>query len=320
MIREQIPRKSGFWAFGRLCALLGFVTSDRKDRKHLKSMHLLGSDVTLLEQEVRTSTTAGRAQKLRGEIAAILETSALTPAGASKLRGRLRCFTSLLMGRLGRGMMGPSIRRQYGTHARTLTPDLRRNLLWRYNAAGKLPPRTIPLSLLSPLGARSDAQGHGHIAMRALCPRDISISTRLPKWFLEMAFAADAESPIYLFELAATILTACEVAYRSDGNHRTCVLCVDSKAAFATLVKGSSSSALGNVLVNLFWSLAARCPVVRRFEYVNTKSNAADPPSRVCDTPLGVDCARSSGEIPPEFSRLFPPRGVLRRESTPTCK
>ena len=82
------------------------------------------------------------------------------------------------------------------------------------------------------------------------------------------------------------------------------------------LIKGSSSSALGAVLVNLFWSVAARFPVVWWFEYVNTKSNAADPPSRVCDTPLSVACARSSGGIPPEFSRMFSAWSVLRRGPT----
>ena len=284
-------------------------------------MHLLGSEVTLLKNAVRTRATDERAHKLRGHIAHALQTNHLTPAAASILRGRLGFYTSLLMGRLGRGMMGPLVRRQYGSNAQLLTPDLKRNLLWRYNAIGKLPPpRPIPLTLFSPMGAYSDAQGHGHIASRALLPLDVSISTHLPKWFIEMAFAADAESPIYLFELDATVLTACLAAYRSDGNRRTCVLGIYNKAAPDAIIKGSSSSTLGTVLVNLFWRVAARFPAVWWFEYVNTKSNAADHPPRVCDTPLGVECTRWSGEIPPEFSRIFSSWGVLRRESTLTCK
>ena len=190
--------RSGFRAFKRLCALLGFATSDRKGQKHSKKMHLLGADVTLLEQAIRTSTTAGRAQKLRGEIVTIPNTIVLTPDWASKLRGRLGPPTSLLMGRLGRGMMGPLTQRQYGAHARSLAPDLRRNLLRRYNAVGTLPPRTIPHSLLAPMGSNSDAQGHGRIAMRALFAKDVSISTHLPKWSIDMAFEAESESPIYL--------------------------------------------------------------------------------------------------------------------------
>ena len=132
-----------------------------------------------------------------------------TPDAASKLRGRLGFYTSLLMGRLCRGMTGPLIRRQYGPYAHLLTPDLKRNLLWRYNAIGALPPRSIPLTLFFPMGTHSDDQGHGHIATRAILPVDVSISTHLPKWFIEMAFAADSGSPIYLFERAVTALTAC---------------------------------------------------------------------------------------------------------------
>lgn len=125
------------------------------------------------------------------------------------------------MGKLGRGMMGPLIRRQYGAIAYLLTPELKHNLLWWHNAVGALPPRSIPLTLFSPTGAHSDDQGHGHIATRALLPTDVSVSTHLPQWFVEMALAAEGEPPIYLFELAATVLTACLVDYRSDGNPRT---------------------------------------------------------------------------------------------------
>ena len=283
-------------------------------------MHLLGAGVTLLKNAVRTRATDERAVKLRGHIAQALQSNYLTPASASKLRGRTGFYTSLLMRRLGRGMMGPLIRRQYGSFSHSLNTDVKRNILWRYNAIGTLPPRSIPLTLFSPMGAHSDAQGNGHISTRALLPIDVSLSTHHPKWFIEMAFAADAESPIYLFELAATVLTACLAAYLPDGNRRTCVLRIDNKAAIDALIKGSSPSALGTVLVNLFWSVAARCPVAWWFEYVDTKSNAADPPSRVCDAPMGVNCTRRSGEIHPEFTRISSSWNVLRREPTLTNK
>ena len=217
-------------------------------------------------------------------------------------------------------MVGPLIRRQYGARARGLAPELRGDFLRRYNALGALPPATIPLSLFAPTGARSDAQGHGQIAVRALFPKDVSISTHLSNRFIDLAFEAESESPIYLIELAATILTSCEVDNRSDGYRRTCVLCIDNKAALESPIKGSPSSVLGDVLVNVFRCVAARRLVVWRFEYANTKSNAADPPSRVCNTSMEAECALSSWETPPNFPILFSPRIVLRRESTLTCK
>ena len=278
-------------------------------------MHLLGAEVSLLLDSIRTCATDERAQKLRDVISQVLLDGFLTPAGASKLRGRLGFYSSLLMGRLGRGMMGPLIRRQYGTHATTLSPILKRNLLWWFNAIGSLPARSIPLRLSSPVGAHSDAQGFGRIAARALLPEDITVSLHLPTWFIDMTFGLEEESPIFISELAAAILAACLVILQNDGNARTCVLCIDNNAALAALIKGSSSSELGTILVNLFWSMASRCPVLWRFEYVNTKADAADPPSRVCDAQLGLACTRATGAIPTEFTRIFSSWSALRRES-----
>ena len=203
-------------------------------------------------------------------------------------------------------MMGPLIRRQYGVHAEKLTPSLQRNLLWRFNAIGVLPARSIPLKLGTPVGAHSDAQGFGRITARALLPNDVAVSLHLPSWFVDMTFDIEKESPIFISELTAAILAAFLVILQKDGEARSCALCVDNKAALAALIKGSSSSDLGEILANLYWRLAARRPVIWWFEYVNTKANAADPPSRSRDAPLGVLRNRTSGPVLPEFSRIFP--------------
>ena len=47
------------------------------------------ADVALLKNAIRTLATDERARKLRGHIAQDLHTNFLTPAAASKLRGRL---------------------------------------------------------------------------------------------------------------------------------------------------------------------------------------------------------------------------------------
>ena len=137
----------------------------------------------------------------------------------------------------------------------------------------------------------------------------------LPGWFTEMAYQAEDESPIYLFELSAAILTAPAVASRSDGTPRTCVLCIDNKAALAALIKGSSSSELGTALADLFRSVEARCPIVWWFEYAITKPNAADPPPRECNAPAGGTCGRDSGDAPVNFARISSSRSALPRGS-----
>ena len=205
------------------------------------------------------------------------------------------------MAKLRHGMMVPLILRQYGSNAYFRTSELKRNIPRRHNAIGVLHPRSIPPNLLTKMGAHLGAHGHGHIDACALLPSDLSVSTNLPQWFVEMAFAADEEPPIYLFELSETVPTSCISDYRSDGNHRTCSLGIGNNASLDALIKGYPSPALGTIAINLFWRLAARCAVVCRFGYVSTISNAAGPPSRLFDSPSGAIFPRLPGEAPPEF-------------------
>ena len=73
-----------------------------------------------------------------------------------------------------------------------------------------------------------------------------------------------------------------------DATPRTCVLCVDNQVAAASLIKGISSSDTAGVLANLFWNVVARGNTRWRVEYVNTKSNSSDFPSRQCKPPTEV--------------------------------
>ena len=83
---------------------------------------------------------------------------------------------------------------------------------------------------------------------------------------------------------------------------RTCVLCVDShvdsQAAFGALIQGSTTSELGALLANLFWNVEARCATRWWVEYVNTKSNIAEKPSRECGLLTGASCAGTFGLVP----------------------
>ena len=139
---------------------------------------------------------------------------------------------------------------------------------------------------------------------------------RLPEWFCQLANAAEGESPIFLYELCAAILMVYIANEMEDGTPRTCVLRVDNMAAGGALVKGSSSSKLGTVLANLFWNVAARGTTRWWIEYVNTKSNAADFPSRICALPIESRCSQSHGCVPKRFSAAFSTWDNIRREAT----
>ena len=127
---------SGFWAFKTLSQLIGFLTSDKKGQQPATSLLLLGAQVSIGKFSFEAAATPERVEKIRGHIAQALQTDALTPAASSKLRGELGFYTSLLAGKIGRGMMWPLIARQYWPKYRPLNGELRRNLSRWYAAIG----------------------------------------------------------------------------------------------------------------------------------------------------------------------------------------
>ena len=69
-----------------------------KDQDPAGSIALLGAVVSLSSTAICARASDQRITKLRGHIAQALQLNNLTPAAASKLRGRLGYYTSLLMG------------------------------------------------------------------------------------------------------------------------------------------------------------------------------------------------------------------------------
>ena len=130
-----------------------------------------------------------------------------------------------------------------------------------------------------------------------------------------MAVAAGGESPIFLYELCDAILMLYIANEWMGATPRTCVLCVDNQAAAASLIKGSSSSDLTGVLVNLFWNVAARGNTRWRVEYVDAKSSSSDSPSRQCKLPTEAVRFEAQGQIPTEFRDAFSSSESLRREA-----
>ena len=157
--------------------------------------------------------------------------------------------------------------------------------MWWYSALGNLTPRTAPFEQLSPVGAHTDAHGSGHVAAVYYANRYLSAHIHLLEWLCAMAVSAEGGSPIFLYEICDAVLMVYIANERTDSTPRTCVLCVDNKAAVDALVKGSSSSDLVGALVRLFRNVASRGNARRWIEYVNTKSNSADSPSRQCNSP-----------------------------------
>ena len=307
--------KSGFWAFKTITKLLGLPTSDKKDQEPSTDIYLLGAAVSIDAQSISAAPCPERVSKLRSLIEQAIRNNSMSPDEASKLRGELGFYTSLLAGKLGRGMMGQLISRQYYERNPVLGTKLRRCLVWWYSALGNLKPRRVDLYPNKPVGAHTDAQGLGHIAAVFTTFGRTTVSTNLPDWFLSWINENSDESPIFIYELCAAILVAfCALDWPRTA--RTCVLCIDNQAVVATLVKGSSSSQLGSLLANLFWTIAARCTTTWWIEYVHTKSNTADQPSGWCDKTERGQCTSPTRNVPAAFAETFSNWLTLHREAT----
>ena len=307
---------SSFWSFKRIAELVGFPTSDKQGQHPTTALHLLGDQVAIGSTSFCAAERLARVATLRGHIAQALRTNFLTPAAASKLRGKLGFYNALLAGKIGRGMMGPLIARQYWRRRRSLDTTLRRNLLWRYAAPGNLPPHVTPFHFDSSVGARTDAQGLGRVAAVFTGEAKTAVSTHLPLWSTSMVTALPDESPIFIHELCVSILTARLALNWSRDKQRTCLLRVDNQAAVAALVKGSPSSPVGALLASLFWNVAARCATLWWAEYVHAKSNDADAPSRLRTAQRDNICAYQSGHIHSAFSEAFASWESPHREAT----
>ena len=214
----------GRWAFKRLEALIGFLAYDKKGEKPTSALPILGDHVAIGDTSFCAAARPESVAKLRGHISQALRANCLTSAAASKLRGKLGFYTSLLDGKIGRGVMGPLIARQYLQRGNSLDTRLRRNLLWRYGALGNLPPRVTPYHYYSPVGAHTGAQGLGRISAVFTGENKTVVPTHLPVWFTTMATALPDESPVFIYELCASVIMARLALNWSRDEQRTCVL------------------------------------------------------------------------------------------------
>ena len=298
--------ESGFRAFKTLSALVGFHTSDKKDQPPSTSIRVLGANVTVVEAGLRVEADEGRKLGNCERIRNALADSALSPAGAGKLRGKLGFLATLAFGKFGRSMLIPLARRQYATGPDDLTPELRTCLLWWLHQIPDLIPRFVPFVFNLGFGAHSDAQGLGHTAVTIRVRSSVIVrSVHLPAWVVAISRRSDADSGILGFEFAAAVLAMCVICTLDLGQAPAGLLCVDNQGVLDSLIKGSSSSVLGAAMCSVFWNLAARSSVFVWLERVSSSANFADSPSRICGLGGATSSSFSWRHCPRSFLAVF---------------
>ena len=244
-----------------------------------------GKCITVLgcmgSQESSWQLSADKAEAWTAELKEQLSRNRLTPAEASKLGGRLSFLNSTCFNRLGRAILRPIIWRQ--THVQgtfELTRRLRWSMLWFLKALEARWARQVPYSIdLEQLAVvYSDAESHGSIAavfilddkvqyLQAMIPRSV------------MSLLQPRLTNIVAYELIAAIVAVLH-ADRILPKHTGLRHFVDSKPALGCILKGSSPQFDLNCLAGYVWYVAGSRMRSYWGQYVRSKCNLADAPSR----------------------------------------
>ena len=288
-----------------LCRILGLQLAPDKEIAPTISAMLLGAEVRLSRGFIHATLPPQKVSAILDEILDILKRNTLTPAHASKLRGKLGFAQSLLFGRFGRAMLKPLAERQYSTTRKRapLTTNLRAALEW-WSAALKRPtPRLVPLRPIRPCVVYSDACGEGHLGAVLCSPKEVVTHCHAPLWMHE------AGGGIYEWEILAALLALCLVCKYTK--HTPIVLFVDNKSAASALISGTGTSDLATQICAAFWALAASAGVNVWIEWVPSHLNIADAPSRACNR------LRNDNEITNSFEVIPPLHKFLKRVTAP---
>ena len=213
----------------------------------------------------------------------VLKLGRLSPGLAAKFAGRFAFLNAHVFNRIGRALLRPIIWRQrHSCRGDLLTRRLRFALVWFLSLLEKglskevqlVPQVKRPVVLLY-----SDAEQNGGVGGVAQLPDGelLYIHGRLPKQICRLLHVR--KTNIVAFELLAALVSMLAFGKAFCGRYRIMHF-IDSTSALACLVRGYSSKTDLCLLAGRFWFEACGLHLDCRLEYVNTRSNIADGPSR----------------------------------------
>ena len=285
-------------ALRALAECIGILFDPKKDQAPSSKVTLLGADITIEEGTVTACVSEAKRVKYLETLLDIAKSDTLSPGIAAKMAGRLNFSTSLLFGRWGRSMTRPFTVRQYtlkGSHR--LNPELRHAVRWWIRVLSKnLRPKRISLTQRAPVVAYSDAEGTGSIGV-VIIGRQPSVAPPYPTWKLQAPAWCDN---IQMQELGGVVAAA--IAIHALGMKGPVYFAVDNQSVIETLIKGSSGNSIMRHMAGATWALLDDLDLGAYFEYVPSRCNIADAPSR--EEWTGLDTA-TYARAPEDIERRF---------------
>ena len=193
-----------------------------------------------------------------------------------------------MFGKFGRALLREFSARQY---TRALGPrfplsvELRETILWWADWLPKASPREVNLRPQPPVVVYTDAEGSGHVAA-VLFDSDqkapLVTHTHAPEWMRH----PDVETGIFEFELLAVCLGVMIALTRFP--NRPILLCADNLGARGAVIRGTCKTRVGRALSSYLWRMMSLNSTLVWIEFVRSKLNVADAPSRSCveDNPV----------------------------------
>ena len=308
-VASEATADADFTGAIRLAEALGFKLAKDKKAPPSTAHELLGAALGMGGEGVEAKLPPQKRDALLQNLQSFLDKGRMSPAEASKIRGKLGFAASLLYGRTGRGVTSALIERQYTKDkSHRLNKPIELTIAWWKTAIEQMRPKFTPYNTPQPTLLYSDAEGGGHLGCVLIRNgQKISFSGHMAAWMSE----ADEARPedeitgktrepngrrdgIHHLELAAVLLAIVVGAREKPG---PLLVFVDNSSALASLIRGRSSTALGTIICLAVWRFLAETGAYPFFEWVPSASNPADEPSRAC--PIVHD------SLPCEFKALM---------------
>ena len=247
------------------------------------ALTLLGLDVRVSGFSSHWSLSLRKRTEWAASVRHAVATDSLEPGDASKMCGRFAFLNAYIFNRLGRALLRPLIWRQRQVRAGSkLTPRLRFALLWflRVLEAGL----TREISLLPAPSTQvvflySDAEGYGGLGAVAVFPEDevVYLQGRVPR--KSVRELKQRKTQIVAFELLAALVALVSLCPEKLRGCRV-INFIDNVAALACVVRGFSREPDLADIAGRLWFEALALEISYRADFVPSKCNLADGPSR----------------------------------------
>jgi hypothetical protein len=245
-----------------------------------------------VEYAVYVRCTPDRIEKVLHALSVARAANYLSPGDASTIRGKLGFLLSAASGRVGRAATQPLMQREYFDHDYSFGVALCSAADFFEALLPRLPALRIPIERdnRNPVVLYTDAMFNPPSSRRSLPFSQIGVvafhpdeadpfhgTLTLPQWVYDY-LSWDDKTLIMQAEMIAALSAL--MSSPSSFAGRKVILFIDNTGALSSLLHGYSSKPDAARLCNLFHLYAAAIGCAIYFEWVPTKANIADLPSR----------------------------------------